>query len=70
MDFFVMNGFVESVKRQVPPPLDVYDAATWSAISALSEQSIALGNHPVSFPDFTAGRWANRRPTFGLSDEF
>jgi hypothetical protein len=70
MDFFVLNGFIESVKRQVPPPIDVYQSATWSAISALSEQSIALGNHPVVFPDFTAGKWATANPDFGFSDEF
>ncbi len=70
MDFFVVNAFVESVKRQVPPPIDVYDAATWSVISALSEQSIATGSAPVRFPDFTGGKWVTRRSTFGMSDEF
>jgi hypothetical protein len=70
MDFFVIHGFIEAVKRRVPPPMDVYQAATWSAISALSEQSIAMGGHPVAFPDFTAGRWATRRPSFGSSDVF
>ncbi len=39
-------------------------------ISALSEQSIALGNHPVVFPDFTAGKWVTANPDFGFSDEF
>ncbi len=70
MDFFVLHAFVESVKRRVPPPIDVYQSATWSAVSALSEQSIALGNHPVVFPDFTAGKWATNARDFGLSDEF
>jgi predicted dehydrogenase len=70
MDFFVVNAFVESVKRNVPPPIDVYDAATWSVISALSEQSIAMGSAPVQFPDFTGGKWVTRRSNFGMSDEF
>lgn len=70
MDFFVVNALVESVKRQVPPPIDVYDAATWSVISALSEQSIAMGSAPVQFPDFTGGKWVTRRSSFGMSDEF
>ena len=70
MDFFVVHAFVESVKRKVPPPVDVYDAAAWSVISPLSEQSIAMGSHPVRFPDFTRGRWVTERPTFGLNDEF
>jgi predicted dehydrogenase len=70
MDFFVINAFVQSVKRNVPPPIDVYDAASWSVISALSERSIATGSQPVAFPDFTRGNWVKRRSTFGDSDEF
>ncbi len=70
MDFFVMHAFIESVKRGVEPPIDVYDAAAWSVISPLSEQSIALGSAPVKFPDFTRGKWVTRRKIFGLSDEF
>jgi len=70
MDFFVVHAFVESVKRRVPPPIDVYSAAAWSVISPLSEESIASGNEPVVFPDFTRGRWVTRRSTFGASDEF
>jgi predicted dehydrogenase len=70
MDFFVVNAFVESVKRGVEPPIDVYDAAAWSVISPLSEQSIAMGSAPVRFPDFTGGKWVTRRKIFGLSDEY
>jgi predicted dehydrogenase len=70
MDFFVLNAFVESVKRKIQPPLDVYDAAAWSVITPLSEQSIASGGEPQDFPDFTRGRWINRQPSFGMSDEF
>jgi predicted dehydrogenase len=70
MDFFVLNAFVEAVKRQVEPPIDVYDAAAWSVISPLSEQSISMGSAPVRFPDFTRGKWVTRRKIFGMSDEF
>ncbi len=70
MDFFVMNAFVEAVKRGEPTPLDVYDAAAWSVISPLSERSIAMGSHPVAFPDFTRGQWAKRKPVFALGDEY
>jgi len=70
MDFFVMNAFVESVKRKITPPIDVYDAATWSVITPLSEQSIANGGEPQDFPDFTHGRWIKRIADFGMSDEF
>ena len=70
MDFFVMHAFIESIKRNVPTPMDVYDAATWSAISPLSEQSIELGHQTVEFPDFTGGQWMYRKPMFALNDDY
>ncbi|MDX1407250.1 MAG: Gfo/Idh/MocA family oxidoreductase [Saprospiraceae bacterium] len=70
MDFFVVHAFVESVKRGMPTPLDAYDAAAWSAITPLSETSIAMGNAPVDFPDFTRGRWMQRKPVFAFGDSY
>ena len=70
MDFFVIHAFIESVKRKVSTPMDVYDAAAWSAITPLSERSIELGNTTVEFPDFTSGKWMTRKNTFALTDEF
>jgi predicted dehydrogenase len=70
MDFFVIHSFVESIKRKTDTPMDVYDAAAWSAISPLSEQSIELGNQTVEFPDFTGGQWMYRKPVFALNDEY
>ena len=69
MDFFVVHALVESIKRKIPTPMDVYDAATWSAITPLSERSIELGNQTVEFPDFTGGQWMYRKPVFSLTDE-
>lgn len=70
IDYFVMRAFIESVKRQVAPPMDVYDAAAWSAISPLSEMSIARGSSPVEIPDFTRGKWKTNQPIFGLDDQY
>lgn len=70
MDFFVIHAFIESIKRKTSTPLDVYDAATWSAISPLSEKSIELGNETVEFPDFTSGQWMYKKPVFALNDEY
>jgi len=64
MDFFVRNAFVEAIKRGVQPPMDVYDAAAWSVIGPLSEQSVAQGGHPVSIPDFTNGQWMSNERIF------
>jgi predicted dehydrogenase len=60
MDFFVVHDFVEAVKNKTEPPIDVYDAATFMAITPLSEESIATGSAPVGFPDFTKGKWMKR----------
>jgi len=70
MDFYVIHALVESIKRKVPTPMDVYDAAAWSAITPLSESSIELGNETVEFPDFTGGKWMYRKPVFALNNEF
>lgn len=70
MDFFVRNAFVESIKRDVAPPIDVYDAATWSVLTPLSEASIDQGGHPVEVPDFTDGRWMDREARFDPDGTF
>lgn len=57
IDFFVMHAFVEAAKRGVSTPMDVYDAAAWSAVTPLSETSIRKVVRPVDFPDFTRGTW-------------
>lgn len=70
MDFYVVHAFIESVKRNVATPMDVYDAAAWSAITPLSEQSIANGNATIAFPDFSGGQWMYRKPVFAFTDEY
>lgn len=70
MDFFVMNAFVESAKQNIAPPMDAYDAAAWSAITPLSEQSIANNGEPQDFPDFTRGNWINRKPYNWMKDSY
>jgi hypothetical protein len=57
MDYLVLRAFFESVLRNEPAPIDVYDTATWMAITCLSEDSVAMGSMPVAFPDFTCGKW-------------
>jgi Oxidoreductase family, NAD-binding Rossmann fold len=70
MDWFVFHAFVESVKRKVQTPIDVYDSVTMSAITPLSEKSIAEGNMPQQFPDFTKGKWKTRVSKFALNDDY
>lgn len=61
MDYMVLAAYIESVEKKAVPPIDTYDAATWMAITPLSEQSIKMGGAPVAIPDFTRGKWAMPR---------
>ncbi|NJB86027.1 putative dehydrogenase [Lewinella marina] len=70
IDFFVLNAFVESAKQNVAPPMDVYDAAAWSAVTPLSEMSIENNGEPQDFPDFTRGRWVSREPYNWITDAY
>lgn len=70
MDFFVIHAFIEALKRREPMPIDIYDALAWSAITPLSEMSIADSNKTLDFPDFTDGKWRDRQPIFALDDRY
>jgi predicted dehydrogenase len=60
MDFFEFRAFIDALKNGEEMPIDVYDAATWMAITDLSERSILNNGAPVDFPDFTCGKWILR----------
>ena len=60
MDYFTHKAFFDALRSGDPMPIDVYDAATWMAVSVLSEQSIKMGGMPQTMPDFTNGKWLSR----------
>ncbi|MDR0637236.1 MAG: gfo/Idh/MocA family oxidoreductase, partial [Treponema sp.] len=62
MDWLEFDAFFQAVIDNTPAPIDVYDMAAWMSVSALSEASIAQAGAPVSFPDFTNGKWMSRKP--------
>ncbi|MEY2937478.1 MAG: hypothetical protein RL062_67, partial [Bacteroidota bacterium] len=70
MDFFVLNAFVECCKKNEEFPIDVYDMATWSAITPLSEKSVAEGGSKQDIPDFTKGKWRTRVNNFNNRKEY
>jgi hypothetical protein len=53
---------VAALRNNRIPDWDVYDSVTSSAISPLSEKSVAGGSTPVEFPDFTKGKWKTAKP--------
>lgn len=60
MDWFAYKTFSDALINGDEMPIDVYDAATWMAVSVLSEISISQGGAPQAMPDFTKGKWIKR----------
>lgn len=61
MDYIMCYRMVQCMREGLVPDMDVYDAAAWSAPGPLSEISVAKGSMPIKFPDFTRGRWTEKR---------
>jgi predicted dehydrogenase len=59
-DYFVVSDFVEMVRHDREPFIDVYDSAAWSSLVELSKQSID-GKKTIEMPDFTRGKWKTRK---------
>ena len=66
-DYIEIHQFIKAVRNKTQTPEDVYDAATWSVISPLSERSVANKSAAVDFPDFTRGKWMTN-PPIGIMD--
>jgi len=62
MDFIEDYRLVQCLRTGQRTDMNVYDAAAWSAVSALSEKSVARNSEPVKFPDFTRGAWKTTPP--------
>ncbi|MFO7865662.1 MAG: Gfo/Idh/MocA family oxidoreductase, partial [Candidatus Aminicenantes bacterium] len=64
MDFLEDYRLINALLTGRQPDMDVYDAAAWSAVSGLSEISVAGKSKTVDFPDFTRGAWKTNKPIF------
>jgi len=64
-DWLEMHRLIKALQTEMPPDIDVYDAATWSCITELTEKSVANRSSPMDFPDFTRGRWKTV-PSLGI----
>jgi len=62
MDFMMDWRLIDCLRNGLPMDMDVYDAASWSCITPLSEWSIANGSKPIDIPDFTRGAWKTNKP--------
>jgi hypothetical protein len=58
----IWHRLAVALRENKLPDWDVYDSVTSSAISPITEASVAGRGKPVDFPDFTKGKWKTRPP--------
>ncbi|MBB5785711.1 Gfo/Idh/MocA family protein [Jiangella mangrovi] len=61
-DQLVVYRTMQLLRLGLPPDIDVYDSATWTAPIPLSHESVKRGSRAVKVPDFTRGHWREDRP--------
>jgi len=61
MDYFMVQDFIDRLLNNKEMALDVYDAASWYAITPLSEKSIKHHGKPYKIPDFTKSKYKTRK---------
>jgi hypothetical protein len=57
MDYIEDYRLIQCLREGRPTDMNVYDAASLSAVVGLSVESTAKRSRSVDFPDFTRGRW-------------
>lgn len=62
MDYVMLYRIIECLRKGEPMDQNLYEGAFWSAVTPLSEQSVAQGGMPIVFPDFTRGDWKTTAP--------
>ena len=61
MDFVMIYRLIRCLNEGQALDINVYDSALWSAITPLSQLSVANGSKPIKIPDFTGGSWKTVR---------
>jgi len=62
MDFIMDWRLIDCLRNGLPLDQNVYDAAAWSSIFHLSQQSVANRSKTIDVPDFTRGAWKTNKP--------
>ncbi len=62
MDYLEDLRLIQCLREGTPTDMDVYDAAAMSAVSELTQHSVANKSCLVDFPDFTRGQWKTYVP--------
>lgn len=67
MDFIMDYRLIYCLKNGLALDQDVYDAAAWSVLFPLSQNSVGKRGASLDMPDFTRGKWKNNKP-LGIVD--
>jgi hypothetical protein len=67
MDTLMDWRLIDCLRNGLPLDMNVYDAATWSAIIPLSGWSVGNRSMPVDVPDFTGGSWKTNKPMMDIN---
>lgn len=67
MDFVMIYRLIDCLNNGKPLDLNVYDGVMWSAITPLSELSVADRSASIDIPDFTGGLW--KQEGFFMNDK-
>ena len=51
-DFFIVEDFINAIKSNAQPDIDVYKACEWTAVALLSELSVTNGGRMMDMPHF------------------
>ncbi|MCR5150436.1 MAG: Gfo/Idh/MocA family oxidoreductase [Clostridiales bacterium] len=51
-DFFIVEDFINAIRDNKQPELDVYKACEWTAVGLLSSLSVTNGSRTMQMPDF------------------
>ena len=57
IDYYCIYDFVQMIRDDKEPWIDVYDAASWSSLIFCSKLSLDRKGARVEMPDFTNGKW-------------
>ena len=62
MDFVMIYRLITCLNLGLPLDINLYDGVMWSAITPLSELSVAEKSKSIPIPDFTSGQWKSTNP--------
>ncbi|HCY83305.1 MAG TPA: alpha-N-acetylgalactosaminidase, partial [Xanthomarina gelatinilytica] len=61
MDFVMVYRLIRCLNEGLALDINLYDSVLWSAITPLSELSVANNSARTMVPDFTGGTWETPR---------